>query len=130
VPDLAPDFCPYVGLQPFRVRDREYFFGREREQRVISANLFASPLTVLYGPSAVGKSSVLQAGVVPHLQREPRTAVAYFATWQARRSGATSSPCAGAPWKGRSDRPWPSTTPHRSTTGWPRPPPRCTARSS
>jgi hypothetical protein len=82
VTDLAPDFCPYVGLQPFRVRDREYFFGREREQRVISANLFASPLTVLYGPSAVGKSSVLQAGVVPHLQREPRTAVAYFATWQ------------------------------------------------
>jgi hypothetical protein len=82
VTDLAPDFCPYVGLQPFRVKDREYFFGREREQRVISANLFASPLTVLYGPSAVGKSSVLQAGVVPHLQREPRTAVVYFATWQ------------------------------------------------
>jgi hypothetical protein len=82
VTDLAPDFCPYVGLQPFRVKDREYFFGREREQRVISANLFASPLTVLYGPSAVGKSSVLQAGVVPYLQREPRTAVVYFPTWQ------------------------------------------------
>jgi Tfp pilus assembly protein PilV len=76
------DFCPYVGLQPFRAKDRDYFFGREREQRVISANLFAAPLTVLYGPSAVGKSSVLQAGVISHLANEPRTAVVYFATWQ------------------------------------------------
>ena len=77
-----PDFCPYVGLQPFRVKDREYFFGREKEERIISANLFAAPLTVLYGPSAVGKSSVLQAGVVSRLVSEPRTAVAYFAAWQ------------------------------------------------
>jgi conflict system STAND superfamily ATPase len=76
------DFCPYVGLQPFTARDRAYFFGREREQRIISANLFAAPLTILYGPSAVGKSSVLQAGVVPRLGAEPRTAILYFATWQ------------------------------------------------
>jgi len=75
-------FCPYVGLQPFTSRDRAYFFGREREQRIISANLFAAPLTILYGPSAVGKSSVLQAGVVPRLTAEPKTAVLYFATWQ------------------------------------------------
>ena len=78
----AADFCPYVGLQPFTVRDRAYFFGREREQRVIAANLFAAPLTILYGPSAVGKSSVLQAGVVPRLAAEPHTAILYFATWQ------------------------------------------------
>ncbi|HEY2907190.1 MAG TPA: hypothetical protein VGJ29_14910, partial [Vicinamibacterales bacterium] len=80
--DTAADFCPYVGLQPFTVRDRAYFFGREREQRIIAANLFAAPLTILYGPSAVGKSSVLQAGVVPRLAAEPHTAVLYFATWQ------------------------------------------------
>ncbi|HEY7172403.1 MAG TPA: hypothetical protein VH417_16235 [Vicinamibacterales bacterium] len=83
-PPAAPaeEPCPYVGLQPFTARDAEYFFGRERERRIIAANLFAAPLTVLYGPSAVGKSSVLQAGVVSHLAAEPRTAVVYFATWQ------------------------------------------------
>jgi hypothetical protein len=78
----AEGFCPYVGLQPFTVGDRDYFFGREREQRVIAANLFAAPLTVLYGPSAVGKSSVLQAGVVPRLASEANTAIVYFASWQ------------------------------------------------
>src|SRR6185295_10878843 len=83
-PPPAPpeESCPYVGLQPFTAKDAEYFFGRERERRIIAANLFAAPLTVLYGPSAVGKSSVLQAGVVSHLAAEPRTAVVYFATWQ------------------------------------------------
>ncbi|HEY7290160.1 MAG TPA: hypothetical protein VH583_10015 [Vicinamibacterales bacterium] len=79
---MAADFCPYVGLRPFTAAERAYFFGRERDQRVIAANLFASPLSVLYGPSAVGKSSVLQAGVVPQLATEPRTAIVYFATWQ------------------------------------------------
>jgi hypothetical protein len=74
--------CPYVGLRPFGPSEQAFFFGRNPEIRVISANLFASPLTVLYGPSAVGKSSVLQAGVVPRLQVEPRTAVVYFNRWQ------------------------------------------------
>ena len=73
-PRRGQSFCPYVGLQPFTVEDRAYFFGREREQHIISANLFAAPLTVLYGPSAVGKSSVLQAGVIPRLAMSAHTA--------------------------------------------------------
>ena len=48
--------CPYVGLQPFEEADRDYFFGRERDQRIIIANLLSAPLTVLYGSSGVGKS--------------------------------------------------------------------------
>lgn len=78
-------FCPYVGLQPYTEDDREYFFGRDREQRVICSNLYAAPLTVLYGASGVGKSSVLRAGVVPRLQLARRTAVVYFNQWQSPR---------------------------------------------
>lgn len=77
-------FCPYVGLQPYTEMERRYFFGRERDQRVIISNLYASPLTVLYGSSGVGKSSVLLAGVVPELKQRPRTAVAVFRNWQDR----------------------------------------------
>jgi hypothetical protein len=60
--------CPYRGLEPFDERDAAFFFGRERETRLITASLFASPLTLLYGASGVGKSSVLRAGVLPRLR--------------------------------------------------------------
>lgn len=72
---------PYVGLQPYTVDDHKYFFGRAADSRIISSNLFAAPLTVLYGASGVGKSSVLQAGVIPLLYKSPRTAVVSFQRW-------------------------------------------------
>src|SRR3954454_6038486 len=65
-PDVTAS--PYRGLEPFDERDAPFFFGRERETRLISASLFASPLTLLYGASGVGKSSVLRAGVLPRLR--------------------------------------------------------------
>ena len=46
-----------------RSRDSELdallFFGRERDAEIVVANLLASRLTVLYGASGVGKSSLL-----------------------------------------------------------------------
>jgi len=81
--DLAtPLGCPYVGLQPYTEADIDYFFGRERDQRIIAANLGAARLTILYGASGVGKSSVLLAGVVPSLRARPRTAVAVVRDWR------------------------------------------------
>jgi WD40 repeat protein/tetratricopeptide (TPR) repeat protein len=62
--------CPFVGLQPFTKQHAVYFFGRERDQRIIFNSLYAAPLTVLYGPSGVGKSSILLAGVVPLIESE------------------------------------------------------------
>ena len=59
---------PYVGLDAFSEEDAAYFFGRKRDVALIVANVFASPLTVLYGASGAGKTSVLRAGVVPSLR--------------------------------------------------------------
>ena len=81
VTQAPDDFCPYVGLQPYGEADQDYFFGRERDSRIISSNLYAAPLTVLYGPSGVGKSSVLRAGVFSRLNASPRTAVVVFDGW-------------------------------------------------
>ena len=53
---------PYKGLMPYDEADAPFFFGREAEAEIITANLMASRLTLLYGPSGVGKSSVLRAG--------------------------------------------------------------------
>jgi WD40 repeat protein len=81
--ETIPD--PYVGLRPYTDSDddRARFFGRERDQEIIIANLYSAPLTIFYGASGVGKSSVLLAGVVPELRQTPRFACAVFHTWQA-----------------------------------------------
>ncbi|HEX5734107.1 MAG TPA: hypothetical protein VF131_14835 [Blastocatellia bacterium] len=74
--------CPYKGLRPYTEADRDYFFGREQDTEIIASNLYIAPLTILYGTSGAGKSSVLQAGVIPRLVKEPRTVVVYFNQWQ------------------------------------------------
>lgn len=66
--------APYRGLAPYRERDAALFFGRERECRVIAANLMAVPITLLYGPTGVGKSSLVHAGLVPELRMISRLA--------------------------------------------------------
>ena len=48
---------------------------------MIAANLMASRLTVLYGPSGVGKSSVLRAGVAQRLRQEQDAVVVVFSAW-------------------------------------------------
>ena len=78
----SSDPGPYKGLEPYSEKDQEFFFGRERDVRVIVSNLHATPLTVLYGASGVGKSSVLMAGVVPHLRDEQKCPVVVFRSWQ------------------------------------------------
>lgn len=70
-----PPTGPYVGLIPYLEKDAPLFFGRELEQEIISANLIASRLTVLYGPTGVGKTSVLRAGVSNHLRNLSRPKV-------------------------------------------------------
>ncbi|HEY5074541.1 MAG TPA: hypothetical protein VII34_07555, partial [Pyrinomonadaceae bacterium] len=79
---LPPDFCPYKGLQPYTEQDCAFFFGRTRDQQIIISNLYAAQLTVFYGASGVGKSSVLLAGTVPLLKLEPNLSVVVFRNWQ------------------------------------------------
>ena len=61
---------PYKGLAPFEDSelDEQLFFGRAHDRDVIAANVVASRLTVLYGPTGVGKSSVVRAGVARELR--------------------------------------------------------------
>ncbi len=87
----AMSTSPYVGLVPFSEADTEFFYGRKEESAHIAANLRAARLTLLYGPSGVGKSSVLRAGVVAPLRKiaendlntrgAPDFAIVFFSTW-------------------------------------------------
>jgi hypothetical protein len=88
--EAAP--VPFKGLTPYREEDATFFFGREREQEIIIANLHAYPLTLLYGGTGVGKSSVLRAGVAHRLRqqaqanlaigRKPEQLVAVVSNWR------------------------------------------------
>jgi hypothetical protein len=58
---------PYKGLASFTEHDAAFFFGRDPEREIIIANLTARRLTLLYGETGVGKTSLLRAGVIPAL---------------------------------------------------------------
>ncbi|WP_149826780.1 helix-turn-helix domain-containing protein [Streptomyces tailanensis] len=64
--------CPYRGLSAFTPQDAEWFFGRERATAALVERIFervgSGPL-MLVAPSGAGKSSLLNAGLVPALRR-------------------------------------------------------------
>ncbi len=74
---------PYKGLAAFAdsASDASFFFGRESERETLVANLLAGRLTVLYGPSGVGKSSLLRAGVAQQLRQIEGATVVVHDTW-------------------------------------------------
>jgi WD40 repeat protein len=80
IPGPAPTALasPYKGLTYYSEHDAAYFFGRESETEIIIANLMASRLTLLYGESGVGKSSVLHAGAMRRLHEIARENIADF----------------------------------------------------
>jgi WD40 repeat protein len=80
---VAAPASPYKGLAPFDDSDIDalLFFGREHDSEVIAANLMAARVTVLYGPTGVGKTSVVRAGVAYRLRREEEAQVVVFSAW-------------------------------------------------
>jgi WD40 repeat protein len=67
--EMMPPVSPYRGLAPYGEGDAAFFFGRDREREVIVANLMARRLTLVYGESGVGKSSLLRAGALAHTRQ-------------------------------------------------------------
>src|ERR1022692_2700493 len=61
---------PWLGLHPFTEENQHYFFGRTAEIRDIFLRVREHPLTVLYGQSGLGKTSLLRAGLIPKLRVE------------------------------------------------------------
>lgn len=60
---------PYKGLKMFAEVDAPDFFGRDRLTEEIVAAVATSSLTVVVGPSGIGKSSLVRAGLLPALRR-------------------------------------------------------------
>jgi hypothetical protein len=58
----------YPGIRPFTATDQHLFNGRDMEQRDLFQLIVLNELTVLFGASGTGKTSLLQAGVCPQLE--------------------------------------------------------------
>ncbi|MFG3123904.1 hypothetical protein ACGFYO_18065 [Streptomyces sp. NPDC048201] len=71
-PPVSGGVCPYRGLASYRQEDARWFFGRERGTEALVAQLRAAEsrggLVMLVGASGAGKSSLLNAGLVPALE--------------------------------------------------------------
>ena len=66
--EITGDDAPYAGLAPFQEADAKRFFGRSRDISSVLARLHDVPLIGIVGPSGVGKSSFVRAGVTPALK--------------------------------------------------------------
>ncbi len=60
---------PYKHLDYYEAKDEAVFFGRRPEIQKLSSLIHAHRLTLLYGASGTGKTSLLLAGAVPRLER-------------------------------------------------------------
>ncbi len=61
--------CPYRGLSAFREQDAPFFFGRaDLVERLAEAVRQRPMVTVILGSSGSGKSSLVFAGLLPHLR--------------------------------------------------------------
>ena len=61
---------PWLGLFSYSEESRAYFHGRDEEAAELCRRIQRKPLTVLFGQSGLGKTSLLRAGVVPRLRGE------------------------------------------------------------
>jgi len=61
--------CPYRGLLPYGAEDADSFFGREDDAAACLRRLRDQRVLAVVGPSGIGKSSLVLAGVVAALTR-------------------------------------------------------------
>ncbi|HET7502050.1 MAG TPA: serine/threonine-protein kinase [Kofleriaceae bacterium] len=107
---LRSDESPYAGLKSFQESDAHRFFGRSRDVAAAVARLRDLPLLGIIGPSGVGKSSFVRAGIVPALKasgeswstivvrpgRSPMAALAYALTPMVASSASHSTTTASS----------------------------------
>lgn len=62
----------YPGVKPFTQEDSHLFFGRNQDIQQLVRYLRTEDLVVLHGKSGLGKTSLIQAGVIPQLEAKEK----------------------------------------------------------
>lgn len=74
---VHPRQSPFRSLDSFTSADAAVFSGREEETEEVATRIMAGSTLVVYGPSGVGKTSLLCAGVIPALEKRRGYRVSY-----------------------------------------------------
>ncbi|MET0164720.1 MAG: hypothetical protein ABW318_06915, partial [Vicinamibacterales bacterium] len=61
---------PWPGLESYEEDAQDFFFGRDHEAKTLLKKVLDAPVTVFYGRSGLGKTSLLRAGLFPLLREE------------------------------------------------------------
>ena len=69
-PEPLVPFCPYRGLRAFHEEHAAFFCGRTAFIDQLFEMVLTKNLVAVIGPSGSGKSSVVQAGLIPRLRRQ------------------------------------------------------------
>jgi WD40 repeat protein len=67
-PELDEANNPYRGLRSYDEEHASVYFGRNEFIKKLAERVASQPLTIVLGASGTGKSSVVKAGLLPHLR--------------------------------------------------------------
>lgn len=70
IPNDWKKINPYKELQSYTETDKEYFFGRNEEIKELLEKIIKYKIVGLFGESGTGKTSVVNAGLIPNLKNE------------------------------------------------------------
>jgi ABC-type phosphate transport system ATPase subunit len=65
---VRTDEAPYPGLRPFKPSETEIFFGRDECIDTMLSRLAATRFLAVLGSSGIGKSSLVQTGLLSSIQ--------------------------------------------------------------
>lgn len=57
---------PWLGLESYQ--ENQIIYGRDNEIKELSQRVLSNNVTVLFGKSGIGKSSIINAGIIPNLR--------------------------------------------------------------
>ena len=60
----------FIGLQSYTEAQADRFFGRDEETEILTKLIKSNILTIVFGKSGTGKTSLLNAGVFPRLRKD------------------------------------------------------------
>ena len=81
---------PWKGLQSYQEND--IIFGRDEEIKTLYARILYNTQTVVYGKSGIGKSSIINAGIIPRAKHDEMLPIAIRLAHTTKNDQASTSP--------------------------------------